>query len=80
MEGEALINFLRTVFQDSIYPIAVDLAVSGAQVKQETSMTAASRSAASTAIKGKLSRFSAAGPAALHKTLPFAQHLRLSCI
>jgi hypothetical protein len=28
MEGEALIIRLRAVFQDSIYPIAVDLAVS----------------------------------------------------
>jgi hypothetical protein len=30
------------VFQDSIYPIAFDLALSEAQVKQETSMMGAS--------------------------------------
>jgi hypothetical protein len=50
MEGEALIIRLRTVFQDSIHPIVVDLAVSEAQVKRETSMTIAPRGMASAAI------------------------------
>jgi hypothetical protein len=50
MEGEALIIDLRTVFQDSIYPIVADLALSNRRVKQETSMTAPLRGTASAAI------------------------------
>jgi hypothetical protein len=50
MEEEALIIRLRTVFQDSIYPIAVDLALSNRRVKQETSMTTAPRGTASAAV------------------------------
>jgi hypothetical protein len=59
MEGEALIIRLRAVFQDSIYPIAVDLAVSNGRVKRETSMTEDREGASSGWISGPWSGFHA---------------------
>jgi hypothetical protein len=78
MEGEALIIRLRAVFQDSIYLIAVDLAVSNGRVKRETSMMEDREARLRDGFRGHGADFTPTLPSALHKKLSFAQHLRIS--